>query len=417
LVAACSGGGQAALTSTPAPSVTATLTPTPASTATPADEAGPPEADGQRALEHVRKLAVEIGPRVAGTEAEIAARDYIAGELERYGYDVTTSQFEFDASLFVTASVAAGDLDLVAAGLQGTGDGTVTAPLMRAGIGRASDFPPEGLNGAIALIQRGELTFAQKVGNAVAAGASAVVVYNNEEGTLFGELGDAVTVPAVGITREDGDALIAQLASGPLEATISVDRPGTTAYNVVARPPGVTTCTTVTGGHYDSVPTTSSANDNASGTAAVLETARVAAARDLPGANCFVLFSAEESGLFGSQEFVAALTDADVNALRMMINLDVVGLPQDLELIGSDELVRQAGVIADGLGLPSRPSSVPNGAGSDHQSFIQAGIPAVFLYRNDELIHTASDTIDRISIDSLAQTVEVAIGLLEALGQ
>jgi Zn-dependent M28 family amino/carboxypeptidase len=98
-----------------------------------------------------------------------------------------------------------------------------------------------------------------------------------------------------------------------------------------------------------------------------------------------------------------------------MVNLDVVGLPQELELIGSEDMVTQAGLVAARLGFPSRPSSVPNGAGSDHLNFIRAGVPSVFLYRNDDRIHTPEDAIDRISSDSLAETVEVAAALLAEL--
>jgi aminopeptidase YwaD len=54
--------------------------------------------DGQRAYDHVKKLSVDIGPRVAGTPSEITARDYIRQTLESYGYDVTVQDFGFDAS-------------------------------------------------------------------------------------------------------------------------------------------------------------------------------------------------------------------------------------------------------------------------------------------------------------------------------
>ena len=401
---------------TAAATATAAAAAAPTPTATAVDAIGPPEADGARALEHVRKLSVEIGPRVAGTADEIAARDYVKAELESYGYDVTTPEFEFDASLFLPVNVDVDGEQILGVALQGTGIGTVTARVVVAGIGRPEDFPPGGLGGAIALIERGELSFGEKARNAVAAGAAGVIVYNNEVGSIVGNLGDRVGIPVAGIRRADGEALAARAAAGPVEATIVINNPQTTAYNVVAKPRGVPTCTTVTGGHYDSVPTTGAADDNASGTAAVLETARVAVARKLPGANCFVLFGAEEFGLYGSRDFVSDLTDEDLNALRAMINLDVVGLPKDLELIGSEDMVRQAGIVADSLGLASRQSFVPSGAGSDHLSFQDAGVPAVFLYRDDPLIHTPEDAFDRISPDSLAQTVEVAAGLLVELG-
>jgi Zn-dependent M28 family amino/carboxypeptidase len=110
------------------------------------------------------------------------------------------------------------------------------------------------------------------------------------------------------------------------------------------------------------------------------------------------------------------MTDSELNALRGMVNLDVVGLPQELELIGSPDFVAQAGLIADNLGLPWRPSEVPGGLGSDHVAFIAAGVPSVFLYRHDELFHTPQDTADRMSPASLAETVEVAAAFLAELG-
>ncbi|MBI5289438.1 MAG: M28 family peptidase [Chloroflexi bacterium] len=412
---ACSRGEGKDASPTAVPSAIATATAAPAPTVTP-DAVGGPAVDGARALEHVRTLSVDIGPRVAGTADEITARDYLKAELESYGYDVTTPEFEFDASLFLPVSVDLNGEEILGVALQGTGTGTVTAPVVVAGIGRPEDFPPSGTGGAIALIERGDLSFGEKARNAVAAGAAGVIVYNNETGSIVGDLGDRVDIPVAGIRQADGQALVARVTAGPVEATIVINNPQTTAYNVVAKPRGVSTCTTVTGGHYDSVPTTGAADDNASGTAAVLETARVAVARKLPGANCFVLFGAEEFGLYGSRDFVNDLSDEELNALRAMINLDVVGLPQDLELIGSEDMVRQAGIVADSLGLPSRSSFVPSGAGSDHLSFQDAGVPAVFLYRDDPVIHTPEDAIDRISPDSLAQTAEVAAGLLVELG-
>jgi len=71
---------------------------------------------------------------------------------------------------------------------------------------------------------------------------------------------------------------------------------------------------------------TGGADDNASGAASVIEVARVAAANRLAGANCFALFSGEEFGLFGSKAFINALSADQLNKVRVMINLDVVGV-------------------------------------------------------------------------------------------
>jgi Zn-dependent M28 family amino/carboxypeptidase len=418
-VVACSGGDD------PAGSSTATVPPTRASSSTPAatptpkpDAIGSTQPDGERALEDLRVLSVDIGARVAGTPSEIEARDYLAARLESYGYDVTTPQFEFDASFFLPAAIDIDGEPLVGNALQDTTTGTASGRLVAAGDGAPEDVPAVGLNGAIALIERGDLTFGEKAANAEAAGAVAVIIYNNESGQITGSLDRGVSIPVAGIQQADGEALLARIAAGPVRASVTItDNPQTTAYNVVAKPPGVTTCTTVTGGHYDSVPTTGGADDNASGSAAVLETARLVMARKIEGAHCFVLFGAEEFGLFGSRDFVNDLSDTGLNSLRAMINLDVVGLPQELELIGSEDLVRQAGLIADELGLPSRPSFIPTGAGSDHLSFLNAGVPVVFLYRDDTLIHTPEDSIERMSAAALGETAEVAARLLEDLSR
>ena len=102
---------------------------------------GAPEADGARAYEHVRKLAEEIGPRVAGSNGERMARDYIAAELQRYGYDVTLEDFPFDASAFLPSRIDVGAYALPAYAFKGSSAGIVTAPMIDAGTGRAEDYP------------------------------------------------------------------------------------------------------------------------------------------------------------------------------------------------------------------------------------------------------------------------------------
>ncbi|PZN11325.1 MAG: aminopeptidase, partial [Bacillota bacterium] len=49
--------------------------------------------DAARAIEHIRVLSEEIGPRPAGTAAERQAAEYIASVLRRYGYDVELQTF------------------------------------------------------------------------------------------------------------------------------------------------------------------------------------------------------------------------------------------------------------------------------------------------------------------------------------
>ena len=72
----------------------------------------------------------------------------------------------------------------------------------------SSDFPA-GVNGNIAIIERGEILFSQKVQNAQNAGAIAVIIYNNESGNFMGTLGAQNNwVPAITLSRESGLQLV-----------------------------------------------------------------------------------------------------------------------------------------------------------------------------------------------------------------
>ncbi|MGE0633605.1 MAG: S8 family serine peptidase [Pseudobdellovibrionaceae bacterium] len=99
----------------------------------------------------------------------------------------------------------------------------MTNSLVFCGLGKADQFPTS-VKGKFALISRGEITFAEKVKNAIAAGAAGAVIYNNAPGLLSGSLsedGSEVAVPAVMITQVTGNALKAVLeTNGAAEATI-----------------------------------------------------------------------------------------------------------------------------------------------------------------------------------------------------
>jgi Zn-dependent M28 family amino/carboxypeptidase len=411
-LSACSGGStkQPTVSATTSPASDATIEPTQAAAATGTPNAlASTAADAQHVFDDIRKLAVDIGPRVAGTPAEMQAANYLRDELASYGYDVSIQDFAFDASAFRPSRVDSGGNSIGGYAFRGSGEGTVTGPLVLAGIGKPEEFPAGGAHGDIAVIERGELTFTEKTQNAIAAGASAVIIYNNAAGSVTGQV-DPVSIPVVGIAADAGSALAAGTT-----ATVTVPPAALTGHNVVAKPKGTADCTSVTGGHYDSVPATGGADDNASGAASVVEVARVAAANHLAGANCFVLFSGEEFGLFGSKAFISTLSPDQVNKLREMINLDVVGISGALGLIGDADLVDTARLQAERLDVTAEPSQLPQGAGSDHLSFRNAGIPVLMLSIEDNLIHTQRDAIDRIDIKTLDATVRLAYATLAGL--
>jgi subtilisin family serine protease len=103
--------------------------------------------------------------------------------------------------------------------MQNSPAGRISGAYVYCKLGKPADFPA-AVSGKIALIERGELTFAEKAKNAKAAGAIGVIIFNNLPGGFNGTLGDeAFAWPVtVGISQEEGDALVA--AQG---TTISID--------------------------------------------------------------------------------------------------------------------------------------------------------------------------------------------------
>jgi Tol biopolymer transport system component len=87
----------------------------------------------------------------------------------------------------------------------------------------------------------------------------------------------------------------------------------------------------VVGSHFDSVEGGPGADDNASGTAMLLETARVLARRPMPATMIFVAFTGEEGGLLGSREFVRRLAADSVRLVGAMNN-DMMGWSNDQRL-------------------------------------------------------------------------------------
>jgi subtilisin family serine protease len=99
-----------------------------------------------------------------------------------------------------------------------TVDGTNRASLVYAGFGRPEDYAGVDAKGKVVLVSRGAgVTFHDKAANAAAAGAVAVIVFNNVPGLLFGFGGNpgTVAVPIVGIEQGVGLGLVDLLNQGP----------------------------------------------------------------------------------------------------------------------------------------------------------------------------------------------------------
>jgi hypothetical protein len=218
--------------------------------------------------------------------------------------------------------------------------------------------------------------------------------------------------------REAADRVAADLT----EAGFAVTRPSITvgsgtSSNVIGDRPGVATGdrgVVLLTAHLDSInlaggPSAPApgADDNGSGSAGVLELARVLAGRDWRHDLRVLLFGGEEEGLHGSRQYVAALAPDERARIRGVLNLDMVGVlntaaptvllegaPLSAALI--EDLATAAATYTD---LAVETSMQP--FASDHVPFIDAGIPAVLTIEGadsaNKNIHSDRDVLSTVT--------------------
>ncbi|WLR51806.1 DUF4910 domain-containing protein [Bacillus tianshenii] len=374
---------------------------------------------------HIDKLSEQ--PRVAGSEAEYEAVQYIKKQFESYGLEVEVQPFPFTSytepdtvSFSVEGSEMEFDVNTFSYGV----NGQVSGELAYAGLGTKEDLEGKDLTGKIALIQRGELSFADKVLNAAEKGAEGVIIFNHSEGNINGTFGEPNEdyVPAVALSKADGEALLEKVEAGEsVSASINIEGAETsekTSYNVVATKEAThhdTNDIIILGAHHDSVAGAPGANDDASGTAMTLEMARVLSNMPTDTELRFVTFGAEENGLIGSTEYVKTLSEDEISRTKAMFQLDMVGSRDAGELImytadGERNIVTDTAASAGARWSPEQdPVAYGQGGRSDHMPFAEAGIPAaLFIHAPVEpWYHSPDDTLDKISKEKLEEVAQI----------
>lgn len=169
------------------------------------------------------------------------------------------------------------------------------------------------------------------------------------------------------------------------------------------------------------------ADDNASGSAGVLELGRVLAGRAWSNDIVLILFGGEEQGLLGSIEYVGGLDTATRARLGAIINMDMIGRKNTAQpgvMIeggqGSTELMSEL-VAAAGTWTALKVTTSLNPFASDHVPFIDAGLPAVLTIEADDRantdVHTAGDVLDTVdstlALEILTMNLAVLAGHLE----
>jgi len=373
-----------------------------------------------RGYENFITLCDDAGGRFSGTGGERLARDYIAGEVEKFGLEeVHLEPFEYlswhrdEASIEVTAPVRRNLGALSLAYSPSTEAGGIEADLefVPEPTGKCFSGMADDIEGKIVLtyIGKGVGPACQSTHWANAFGAEALVLMANHYGSLqpagscrWNQPGP---LPVLSVSREEGEYLVRLLnrfEGATVKCHLHNTMEGGRGWNVVGEIPGSDRSgeQVVIGCHYDGFDIAQSAIDNASGTAAIMEVARaltrggVSPERTLR----FVWFGAEELGMIGSQAYVENHS-REMGDVVAMITTDWPGSPAscgvqrpftELSTHLERSLGGDIGSVSAGLGMYS-----------DHFPFTLEGVPAMWIGgsitgRDLEIYHTVFDTADKV---------------------
>lgn len=450
----------------PSPTLTptATLTPTPTLAPSPSPSLPDEQAlaialrfDAQDALDVVKTLAdPSFMGRHVGTPGELKGAQFLADAFQEAGLEPGGDDGSYLQSFFLEVQEMAATPALELAGPGGetqalrfrddfrpifggsAGAGDVQGPGLFVGTG--ANLSGLDVAGKVLLaVPRGSLS--DLVARAREAGALAVIVTTGQAVLIKGEgrPPDPGAIPVAALSQSGAAALLEGSGHSreELNADIEAGRPLPTfslawtvrlavflqppaqveARNVIGVLPGAsdTERTIVVGAHYEEIGPDPdgvvypAANDNASGTAVLVELARLFQEVGFqPEANLvFIAWSGHEEGLFGSSFYVDN-PRLPLSQTTLYLNIDTVGQggAPNLEAVSSHSSARslldRALDLLRGQGEPApvRVADSPEGL-SDDRNFVSAGVPSLSLawgglFEDGPHIHTPQDTADTV---------------------
>ncbi|HLH19800.1 MAG TPA: M28 family peptidase [Bryobacteraceae bacterium] len=362
--------------------------------------------------------------------------------------------------------------------------GRFRGPLVFAGYGitapefQYDDYAGLDVKGRVVLILRhaprshnfgAHEEFASKASNAKMHGAAAVILVNDvphrpeggdklerfsivdgpeDTGIPFVQVKEAIAAQWFAEAGKPIDAVVASIdrdgkpesfefpRSLSVDANVDLEREVKTVHNVAGYLPGTSDEYVIIGAHYDHLglggeyslaPSMTGtvhpgADDNASGTAGVIELARWYSTQPKQKRGIlFLTFTGEEEGLLGS-EFWAAHPEVPIEKAVAMVNMDMIGRVRNGKLYiggtatGSNFRELLNGLVAHSGGLTVDYSEGPESSSSDHTSFIAKHVPSLFFFSGlHSDYHKPSDTWDKIDAPDAAKVLALVAEVTDEL--
>lgn len=381
-------------------------------------------------MQHLHRLAVDIGERPIGSAANHHATQYVEQILRNVGLEVEEQRFDCPHWEAVATELHLGDQPVNAVANMFSPSCDVTAPTVM--VGTLAELEQADLAGRIGVL------YGDLVRDALAAKNYPVYVSDRDRQiiemleakmpaallTVQHEIGSLVrliedwdlSIASATVSPETGLKLVRQ--NGQM-ARLRIDSRRSDSYgsNIVAtrqctRPERIVLCA-----HFDTKIYTPGAYDNAGSTAVLLALAEHFAQYPCVATLEFVAFNGEEYYAIGDQTYIAHSADR-FGSILAAINLDGVG-----PALGTNTIVTfsssQSFTNAVMALMEEYPGVVWTGPwpASNHYTFYSRNVPSVALSSRGQshLLHQPHDTIDWISEEKLEEVLELVVRLVDLL--
>ena len=390
----------------------------------------------------VESLTTEVGPRLAGSEADARAVAWAVAKFKALGFDkvwtepVTFPKWERRSEH--AAVIGAHPQPLTITALGGSPGGTVQAEVVRfADLAALEAAPADSLKGKIAFVdyqmKADRAGSDYRNGGAIRSRGPSAAIRKGAIGYLMRSAGtDQHRVPHTGITRfdegltpvpsaalatPDADQLSRLLSRGPITVKLALDcgwDGSYTSQNVIGEITGrsLPQEVVVIGGHLDSWDLGTGAIDDAAGVGITMAAGHlIGQLKQAPKRSIRVIaFANEEQGLYGGRAY-ADQHRADVRKHQIGAESDFGAGRIYAFNTSAPEFARAATqTIAEALaplGIEYQPTQ--GGPGPDISPFAAHGLAWAWLAQDGtdyfNLHHTADDTLDKIDPQALAQNV------------
>ncbi|HEU5363641.1 MAG TPA: M28 family metallopeptidase [Gaiellaceae bacterium] len=353
----------------------------------------------------VEALAVDVGPRPAGSAAAARAADVVAEafrelgleprfqEFDLVGYETDEPELEVEGERWPAGPcMYAHDFD---------GRGTVKR------IGSSPAPVGEGRLPSFAVVDDDGLEVARLLTSPFSTGAIPFMSTHLH----------VTTPPTAFVSRADAERL-----EDGMHVRLRVGGrflPGRRERNVIADLPGGGDGHVVVSAHFDSVWRGPGAIDNATGVEGVRRVAELLCERKLERGVRFVAFAAEEIKLVGSRYYVdEAVLREQLDEVKGVVNLDCIGRGEKLEVLASPSaLLGRAVEAARQLGLLDRYEleTGPATGGVDSHWFAERRVPAATIlhFPYDEY-HLPAESPELVDPKLMDDAVALAVALVES---